>query len=86
VSWESADGGLGGLDDGSVAPNTTYFFFVVATEDGAMPNCMASTSQIPKLKIDHFDGTPYMLDATGWTQAGSTDVYNVSTSAEVMIG
>lgn len=84
-----ASAGQGGLDAGSVAQNTTYFFFVIAGAGGANaapPACMASANLTPKFKNPYFTGTPYMLTATGWTMAGSTEVYNVSASTGLVPG
>lgn len=82
----TGNNGPGGLDESSLKKNETYFFFVISDAGGSSPSCLGSVHLVPNFKIANFSGTPYLLSTTGWTQSGSTEVYNVSTSLGVVPG
>jgi hypothetical protein len=76
--------GLNGLDAGtagSVAPNTTYFFYLVANPGGGNPGCIASLSANgPAFTAASFAGTGFQTLATGATNTGysTSTIFNVS--------
>ncbi len=66
--------GANGLDVGTVAVNTTYYFFVISGPGGANPSCMASASLTPSFKNT---GNTYKLSQTATTTNGSEIVFAV---------
>jgi hypothetical protein len=79
--------GPGGLDTGSVAANTTYFFFVIAQPGGASTSCIASKSTTPSLSTGY---KLFRMVGALYTQGGSAppvvnfvqsdDTFSLSTS------
>jgi hypothetical protein len=70
-----ANNGVGGLDTGSPATNTTYFYFVVALPGGGGANCMASTLTSPNFTAHAPGYALYRMIGALYTQTGgSTNV------------
>ncbi|HEY5046664.1 MAG TPA: right-handed parallel beta-helix repeat-containing protein [Rhizomicrobium sp.] len=87
-----ANGGAGGLDTGSsmVAPNTTYFYFVIGTASGGKPSCIASASTTPSFVNA---GTDFSTAISGSvaapgpaTYSGLPYIYNLASTAGMMPG
>jgi hypothetical protein len=66
--------GVGGLDTGSPAIGTTYYFFLIAGSGGANPHCIASTLPNPSLLNT---GSYYTLTEPGNVTSGSFTIFNV---------
>ncbi|MGH6876979.1 MAG: hypothetical protein ACREHV_06315, partial [Rhizomicrobium sp.] len=73
--------GPGGLDSGSAATSTTYFYFLIGSAPGGNVNCIASTSTVPNLKH-----AGYPLMPNGETQSGLAYLYNLSSAAGLAPG
>ena len=67
--------GPGGIDTGTAAASTTYYFFVISGPGGTNPSCMASTTLAPT-----FLNLPpsQTIQLTGQTTAGSNVIFNLS--------
>jgi hypothetical protein len=83
VNLAAATNGAGGLDTGSVAADTTYFYFLIATASGGNPNCIASISPAPTFANT---GTTYTLATTANTRFGSSFLYNMGSVAGLAPG
>jgi len=76
-----ADRGAGGLDTGSAAADTTYFYFLVGSASGGNTSCMASASQTPS-----FMNTNYSVSVSGTVYNGVPWLYNLPSTAGILAG
>lgn len=74
--------GPGGLDDGSAAPSTTYFYFLIASAFGSNPACIASGNMAPTFK----HAPSYQTTVKASTYNGLYYLYNMSSVAGLAVG
>ena len=78
-----SNSGAGGLDTGTVASRTTYYFFVISGPGGAAPSCMASLN--PNPTFVNTTQPSYQIQTRALTSNMSTIVYDVGQPASTPV-
>jgi hypothetical protein len=80
-----AASGASGLDSGSVAGSTTYFYYSIAQAGGSMPGCIASTSP-SRPSFRQSSSSDYAIFTKYRSVMGSPLLYNVKSVAGIVAG